>query len=222
VDKIVGPGNKFVTAAKAFVSNKVAIDKPAGPSEILIIADDSADPRIIAMDLISQAEHGIGSICGLVAISGQIANLVESQLTSISKKIPKKDLVNNVLSEGGFIYETSITKAIDFVNSFAPEHLEIITKDPDWIASRVSSAGLILIGPYTPVASSDYCMGTNHVLPTYGYSKIESGLTVLDFLNHVTVLRASKKGLDKVRKVIETFSKAEGLTNHCLAVEERF
>jgi histidinol dehydrogenase len=223
VDKIVGPGNKFITAAKMLVSRRVAIDKPAGPSEILIIADDSADPHLIALDMISQAEHGSDGISGLVTNSKKLADKVESNLKEILENIPDKELVWEVLSKGGFIYlSESLFKAVNFINSFAPEHLEIITNNPDLVLSKINTTGLVLIGPYTPVASTDYCMGVNHVLPTGGYAKIWGGTTILDYLKPVSVIKSTKEGLNKVRRVVKTMAYAEGLPNHCLAVEGRF
>jgi histidinol dehydrogenase len=223
VDKIVGPGNRYVTVAKIIVSDTVAIDKPAGPSEVLVLADDTADPRLIALDMISQAEHGSGGLVGLTTTSLSVAENVERLLYELIDEVPRGDVVKDVLGSGGFIYVVdSLDQAVEFVNAFAPEHLEIMTQEPCKVAEMISSAGLILLGPYTPAASTDYCMGANHILPTGGYAKVSSGLTVLDYLKPVTFVESTRDGLEKVRKHIKALSEAEGLPNHRLAVEGRF
>ncbi len=223
VDKIVGPGNQYVTAAKTVVSDIVSIDKPAGPSEILVIADESANPRLIAVDLISQAEHGAGGISGLVTTSGTLADAVAKLVEDLVPSLERGEIVSDVLSEGGFIYTVStIEEAITFANRFAPEHLEIMTERPEDVADRITNSGLILLGAYTPVSSTDYCMGVNHVLPTEGYAKVSSGITVLDYMKPVSIVNATKAGLDSVRSKVAVLSEAEGLPNHREAVEARF
>jgi len=223
VDKIVGPGNKYVTAAKAAVSGAVAVDKPAGPSEVLVLADDAADPRLIALDMISQAEHGPGGLVGLVTTSPRLAEEAERLLSESAAKAPRRSVVEEVLGEGGFIYIVdSLEEAVEFADALAPEHLEVMTADPQLVAEKVSSAGLIQVGPYTPVASTDYCMGANHVLPTGGYAKISPGITVMDYLKPVTVVESTMEGLRNVRSHIKALSDAEGLPSHGLAVEGRF
>lgn len=223
VDKIVGPGNKYVTMAKSLVSRWVAVDKPAGPTELLVIADESADPRIIALDLISQAEHGSGGISGLITTSEVLAKSVQNELTEIVPKIPRSKYVREVLESGGFVYLTkSLDEAAKFADLFSPEHLEIQTREPREIAEKVGGAGLMLLGNYTPVSATDYCMGVNHVLPTNGYGRISSGLSVIDFLKLVNIVESSPEGLQNVRENVRTLSDAEGLPNHSLAVEERF
>jgi histidinol dehydrogenase len=222
VDKIVGPGNKYVTEAKRLVSGTVAIDKPAGPSEILIIADRTANPHLISLDLISQAEHGPGGLSGLVTTSKKLADDVEQEIPVLLDEIPNRKTVEKVMNEGGFIYTAdSLEKAIDFANEFAPEHLELIIEKPERYLEKIQNAGMILLGEYTPVASTDYCMGVNHVLPTEGYAKIRSGLTVLDFIKTVSIIKAQKKDLVAVKKHIQALSQAEGLENHYLALEAR-
>ncbi len=223
VDKIVGPGNKYVTAAKAAVSDAVAVDKPAGPSEVLVLADAAADPRLIALDMISQAEHGPGGLVGLVTTSPRLAEEAERLLSESAAKAPRRSVVEEVLSEGGFIYIVdSLEEAVEFADALAPEHLEVMTAEPQLVAEKVSSAGLIQVGPYTPVASTDYCMGANHVLPTGGYAKIKPGITVMDYLKPVTVVESTMEGLRNVRSHIKALSDAEGLPSHGLAVEGRF
>jgi len=223
VVKIVGPGNKYVTAAKNVVSRDVAVDKPAGPTEIIIIADESADPKVVALDMISQAEHGEGGISGLVTTSRKFAADVAEALDSSIESSPGSDVVSDVLSKGGFIYTCpSMDEAIDFVNRFAPEHLELHVGEPLEIADRITSAGLILVGPYTPVSATDYCMGVNHVLPTGGYGKIHSALSVMDYVKTVDIIRSSREGLRMVKDGIKVLAEAEGLPNHGLAVDGRF
>jgi histidinol dehydrogenase len=223
VDKIVGPGNQYVTAAKTIVSEIVAIDKPAGPSEILIIADDTADPQLVAIDLISQAEHGSGGISGLVTSSKRIKDEVTKLVNQWTLSCDGDEMSAENLTERGFIYEVpKISKAIDFTNQFAPEHLEIMTKKPEVIAEKIVNSGLILLGKYTPVSSSDYCMGVNHVLPTEGYAKISSGLTILDYTKPVSIVKALKSSLGLAKDTIITLAKAEKLPNHQKAVEARF
>jgi histidinol dehydrogenase len=223
VEKIVGPGNMYVTAAKSLVSHLVSIDKPAGPSEIIVLADDSADPMLIAVDLISQAEHGPGGVSGLVTTSVTIADAVEILLKEQVSDIERSEIVEAVLAENGFIYTTnSIEQAIDFVNKFASEHLEVMTENPEKVAERITSSGLILLGNYTPVSSTDYCMGVNHVLPTGGYAKVYSGITILDYMKPVSIVKATKTGLASIRAKVKVLAQSEGLLNHMRAVEERF
>jgi histidinol dehydrogenase len=223
VEKIVGPGNKYVTEAKKIVSDFVSIDLPAGPSEILILADETTDPRLVALDLISQSEHGPDSISGLVTTSPELAKTVALEVQKMLKEIPNGEMVNLVLSQNGFIYTcNSLDEAIQFVNEFAPEHLEILISNPRQIVDKIQNAGLILLGPNSPVASTDYCMGVNHVLPTEGYGRIFSGLSVLDFLRIVNIIECSNEGLERVREDISALANAEGLPNHSLAVEGRF
>ena len=223
VDKVVGPGNRYVTAAKSLVSNSVAIDKPAGPSEILILADSTADPYLIALDMISQAEHGQGGLSGLVTPDGQLASRVIQNLSNLNDRVPKSSVVKEVLNTGGFIFNCNdVNEAVEFTNRYAPEHLEIMTENPERVAESINTAGMILLGSYTPVSATDYCMGANHVLPTGGYGKISSGITVLDFLKPISVVKSSKDGLMKAAGYVKTLAEAEGLPNHSLAVEGRF
>jgi histidinol dehydrogenase len=223
VEKIVGPGNAYVTAAKLAVSRDVAIDKPAGPTEILVIADASADPRLVALDLVSQAEHGPGGIAGLVTTSEALATAVQAELSGLLPKIQRSGEVSGVLESGGFILVVdSLDDAARFAEEFAPEHVEVQTERPEEVAIKVTSAGLVLLGPYTPVSSTDYVMGVNHVLPTGGYGKVAGGLTVLDYVKPVSTVAATRVGLEKIRKAVAVLSETEGLPNHGAAVEGRF
>lgn len=222
VKKIVGPGNKYVTAAKILASKDVAIDMPAGPSEILILADDSANPKFITLDLISQAEHSPDSICGLVTTSRDLASKITSELEKIMASLERADTIKKALTQNGFIVICdNMNEAIEFVNGFAPEHLEIITKEFDEIAKQIVSSGMIFLGHYSPVSAGDYCIGTNHILPTGGFAKVYSNLSVIDFVKRVSVVKCSKEGLLKIVKPISTLARKEGLINHAIAVEER-
>jgi len=223
VMKIVGPGNMYVTAAKTIVSDIVSIDKPAGPSEILVIADETADPKLVAVDLISQAEHGPGGISGLVTTSKKLADDVSKIVEELVPSLERGEIIADVLESGGFIYLVeSMEAAIEFANRFAPEHIEVLTGVPEEVADRLNNCGLVLLGPYSPVSSTDYCMGVNHVLPTEGYAKVSSGITVLDYTKPVSTVKASKTGLAVIRERVAALAESEGLPNHREAVEERF
>ena len=223
VRKIVGPGSKYVTEAKSQVSQYVAIDMPAGPSEVLVLADESAEAKLIAADMISQAEHGADSIAGLVTTSEKVAEEVQKWLEKLVGKAERKEIVAKALTTYGFIITCSDTEEmVSLANAFAPEHLEIMTKNPKEVAAKVTSAGLILIGPFSPVALSDYAAGTNHVLPTGGFGHAFSGLCVLDFVRRVSVVESSKEGLRKAKPSMKVLTEAERLPNHYKAVEARF
>jgi histidinol dehydrogenase len=160
---------------------------------------------------------------GLVTTSPRLAEEVERLLNESVAKAPRRRVVEEVLREGGFIYTVdSFEKAVEFAEALAPEHLEVMTAEPRLVAEKAPSAGLVLVGPYTPVSSTDYCMGANHVLPTGGYAKISPGITVLDYLKPVTVVESTMEGLQNVRKHVKALSDSEGLPNHGLAVEGRF
>jgi histidinol dehydrogenase len=223
VRKIVGPGNKYVTTAKILVSKDVAIDMPAGPSEVLVLADETASPRVVALDMISQAEHSEDSVAGLITTSKKLAVAVQDWLAKMAKGVNRKEIVAKALKKYGFIITcTSIDEAVELANVFAPEHVEIMTKAPMEIADRITSAGLILVGSYSPVALSDYGSGTNHVLPTGGFGHAFSGLSALDFTRRVSIVESSREGLQSVRQRVKVMTEAENLPNHYKAVEVRF
>jgi histidinol dehydrogenase len=223
VRKIVGPGNKYVTMAKIFVSKDVAIDMPAGPSEVLVLADDSANPQLIALDMISQAEHGADSVAGLITTSKKVAEKVQDWLTKRAVSAERREIVRKALEKHGFIITCdSIEEAVELANAFAPEHLEVMTKAPMEVAEKITSAGLILLGPYSPVALSDYGSGTNHVLPTGGFGHAFSGLSALDFARRISIVESSKQGLFSVKNRVKVLTEAENLPNHYKAVEGRF
>ncbi len=222
VRKIVGPGSKYVTAAKVFVSKDVAIDMPAGPSEVLVLADESADTRFIAFDMISQAEHGGDSVAGLITTSEKVALQVQENLATVAASVGRGEKVSEALSKYGFIIVCkSMQEAVSLVNQFAPEHLEVMTAKPKEIAENLT-AGLILLGPYSPAALSDYASGTNHVLPTGGFAQSFSGLSTLDFMRRVSIVESSRTGLEKVKECIKVMAEAENLPNHYKAIEARF
>ena len=222
VRKIVGPGSRYVTAAKALVSKDVAIDMPAGPSEVLVLADETADARLIAFDMVSQAEHGADSVAGLITTSEKIALKVQDDLSKLAVSAERGGKISESLAKYGFIIVCdSMEEASRLVNQFAPEHLEVMTAKPEKIAYKLT-AGLILLGPFTPVALSDYGSGTDHVLPTGGFAQAFSGLSELDFKRRVSVVEASKEGLEKVKDVVKVMAEAENLPNHYRAIEARF
>lgn len=222
VSKIVGPGGMFVTAAKLAASSVASTDMVAGPTELLIYADASADPRLVAVDLISQAEHSPDTVCGLVTLSQKLAEKVQEQVEKMLPTISRSDIVRKSLDENGFVAVCKDEKAcIAFADEFAPEHLEVICKKPDMVAKKFQSAGLILIGPDAPSSASDYALGSNHVLPTLGFAKSRASLSVLDFVKVVNRVRVSKAGLAKVEKAVKEIATAEGLPNHYEAVRAR-
>jgi histidinol dehydrogenase len=222
VRKIVGPGSKYVTAAKVFVSKDVAIDMPAGPSEVLVLADETADARLIAFDMISQAEHGGDSVAGLITTSNKIAVQVQDNLSRLAALAERGEKISEALGKFGFIIVCeSMEEAAGLVNRFAPEHLEVMTAKPKEIAEKLT-AGLILIGAYSPVALSDYGSGTNHVLPTGGFAQAFSGLSALDFTRRVSIVESSKAGLERVKDSIKVMAEAENLPNHYKAIQARF
>ena len=222
VDKIVGPGGTFVTIAKSMVSERTSIDMIAGPTELGIIADATANPRYIALDLISQSEHSSDTFCFLITNSEKLAKSVNKIIIELSNKIKRNNFVKTSLQENGFI---AICKnnsdMIKLANELAPEHLQIMTKNPSIFASKITSSGLILLGNDTPSSASDYLLGSNHILPTNGFGKIRGSLSVLDFIKINTQISASKSALSKISKSMEIFTEAEGLPNHYEAVQGR-
>lgn len=222
VRKIVGPGNKYVTTAKVLVSTDVAIDMPAGPSEVLVLADESADARLIAYDMISQAEHGGDSVAGLITTSEKLAKTVEENLAKLAVSTERSEKISESLSNYGFIIVCGDSEEmVNLSNQFAPEHLEVMTANPKELAEKLV-AGLILIGPYSPVALSDYGSGTNHVLPTGGFAQSFSGLSAFDFMRRVSIVESNRTGLERVKDSIKVMTEAEKLPNHSKAIQARF
>jgi len=224
VDKIVGPGGVYVNIAKSLVSNKTAIDMIAGPTELIIYADYTSDPNFVVRDLISQAEHSQDTFCGIVTTSITLVGKLENEITeALNSALPRLDIVSKSFKNNAFIAICDTEeRAVLFINELAPEHLEILTENPKKFASRISTAGVILLGKYSPSAASDYCLGLNHVLPTMEFGKSKSSLSVLDFMKLVNQVKVTRKGLQSIRQCVKELSLAEGLPNHFAAVEERF
>ena len=221
VDKIFGPGNRYVTKAKELLSTKVAIDMPAGPSEVLVLADDEAVPSFVASDLLSQAEHGADSQTILVCSNSSIADAVASELDEQLQQLPRKEIAQKALENSRIIVLSDADDRLDFVNMYAPEHLIISTFDPWGVSARVTSAGSVFVGNYTPESAGDYASGTNHTLPTAGWARSHSGVNVDSFVRKITFQAATPSGLLELGKTIVTMAQAEGLDAHANAVVER-
>ena len=222
--KIFGPGNAWVTEAKQQVSldpNGAAIDLPAGPSEVLVIADDSANPESLAWDLLSQAEHGPDSQVILLSDSQALAQATIEAVQRLSADLPRKDIVKVSLSAARFIVTGSLEEALQVSNAYAPEHLIINTRNARELADKARNAGSIFIGPWTPESLGDYCSGTNHVLPTYGWARSHGALSVADFMRRYTLQEASLAGLQAIGPTAETLAHFEGLEAHRMAVRQR-
>ena len=223
VDKIVGPGNKYVTAAKMLVYGQVDIDSPAGPSEALILADETGDPELITLDFLSQIEHDPDSAAVLVTPSEGLALAVCEIIEREYESLPRKDIFDSSLSKHSYVLVAKDMKeAIDFTNEYATEHLQILTHDPFITLNKIKHAGSIFMGPYAPVPVGDYASGTNHVLPTGQCARMFSGLSVDDFIKKPTFQYLSREGLTSLRDTVVTLAEAEGLPIHAKAVEARF
>ncbi|WP_299136134.1 histidinol dehydrogenase [uncultured Tenacibaculum sp.] len=222
VSKIFGPGNQYVTVAKQ-LSTKfgVAIDMPAGPSELLVIADDSADAAFVASDLLSQAEHGEDSQVVLVSDSLDLFFKVEIEIEKQLAKLPRKEIVIKALENTKSVLIKNEDEVISFVNDYAPEHLIIITKNDDFFIDQIVNAGSVFIGKYTPESAGDYASGTNHTLPTNGFAKAYSGVNLDSFTKSITFQKITKKGIQNIGKTIELMAEAEGLQAHKNAVTLR-
>ncbi|THE64812.1 histidinol dehydrogenase [Salinadaptatus halalkaliphilus] len=223
VQKIVGPGNKWVTAAKAVVRGDVEIDFLAGPSEIVVVADETADPDLVAADVIAQAEHDpnapVVAITDDEATAEAIAEAVENQAGAREREDVIRAALENDAS--AVLHARSMSEAILFTEAYAPEHLTIVADDDESILDRIDSAGSVFLGPNTPVAAGDYASGTNHVLPTNGGARVTGGLAVETFLRSTTVQRLSGDGLDAIGETITTLAEAEGLEAHAESVRRR-
>jgi histidinol dehydrogenase len=223
VDKIVGPGNAWVTAAKLAVFGDVGIDLPAGPSEALELADATADPVVVAADLISQAEHGPDSVAVLVTPDAGFADAVESAVAALLPRLGRAELIETALADHGLIViAPSIDAAIEFANAFAPEHLSVQTADPEAHAAAVPASGSVFLGHWSPHSAGDYATGANHVLPTGGLARAYGPLAVEDFGSWRQVQRLSRDGLSTIRPTVDAIADAEGLTAHRLSVDIRF
>jgi histidinol dehydrogenase len=223
VDKIVGPGNKYVTAAKMIVFGQVDIDSPAGPSEALILADETGDPSLIALDFLSQIEHDPDSAAVLVTVSQNLADAVCKAIEAEFESLRRKEIFeSSLLKHSHVLVADTMEQAVDFSNEYAPEHLQIMTADPFTTMNRIQHAGSIFLGPFAPVPVGDYASGPNHVLPTGQCARMFSGLSVDDFVKKPTFQHLTKEGLASLKDVVVTLAEAEGLPNHARAVEARF
>lgn len=223
VDKIAGPGNIFVALAKKAVYGHVSIDSIAGPSEILVLADDSANPRYVAADLLSQAEHDELASAILVTASMELAKKVSAEAEAFVQKLSRQSILEKSLENYGYILvEDSMEDAIETANQIASEHLEIVTKNPFEVMTKIQNAGAIFLGEYSSEPLGDYFAGPNHVLPTNGTAKFFSPLGVDDYVKKSSIIYYSKEALEPIHKDIETFAEAEGLTAHANSIRVRF
>lgn len=224
VDKIYGPGNRFVTEAKQQVSKDplgAAIDMPAGPSEVLVIADETASPTFVAADLLSQAEHGVDSQVVLVSNSQMLLDKTVQAMNEQIMKLPRAIIAKKAIDHSRFILTPDLETAALVSNAYAPEHLIIQTNDDQQLLPKLTNASSIFVGPWTPESAGDYASGTNHVLPTYGYSRTHSSLSLLDFYRRYTVQTISSEGMRNIGPAIVTLATAEGLTAHANAAKVR-
>jgi histidinol dehydrogenase len=230
VDKIVGPGGKFVNIAKLLVSDQTAIDMVAGPTELGIIADASSDPELVALDLISQAEHSKDTKCFVITQSKTVAKQIQKSLEKLIPTTERRSIIKESISKNGFIAVCkNQNEMIELANKIAPEHLELMVKNSDIpdapiqrsLSEKITGAGLLLTGKNTPSAASDYLLGTNHILPTNGFGRTRGGLSVLDFLKLQTVVMSDKDVLNSILDPLKALTDAEDLPNHYKAVKRR-
>ncbi len=222
VDKIVGPGNVFVTSAKMQVRDVTEIDFPAGPSEVLIIADDSADAVMVASDIIAQAEHDPNAVSILITTNITLAEAVRREVHVQAEQTARKSIVETSLENAAILVADTLEQCIGFSNKFAPEHLEIMVNESDFVLDGIKNAGSIFIGNYAPVPVGDYASGTNHVLPTAGYAKIYSGLNINHFIKYTSIQKISKSGLESLKETVIALAEEEGLKAHADAIRTRF
>jgi histidinol dehydrogenase len=224
VDLISGPGNIYVVAAKRLVKGRVSIDSEAGPTEIAVLADATADPIYVAADLISQAEHGPLSASLLITDSAELADAVTAEVPGLVADTKHSERISAALTgpQSGIVLVDDLDQGIEVVNAYAPEHLEIQTRDAESVGDRIRNAGAIFVGPWSPVSLGDYCAGSTHVLPTAGCACHSSGLTVRTFLKSVHVINYSDAALADVGRHVEVFADAEDLPAHGAAIRRRF
>src|ERR1051326_2413200 len=222
VNKIFGPGNQYVTYAKQLVQKDgIAIDMPAGPSEVAVFADKSCIPAFVAADLLSQAEHGADSQVILVSDSEKVIDEVQKEIEVQLEKLPRKEIARQALKNSKAILMKNKSEAMDLLNEYAPEHLILSCKDADKLATKVINAGSVFLGNYSPESAGDYASGTNHTLPTNGYAKSYSGVSLDSFIKKITFQKLSKEGLKKIGRSVELMAEAEGLIAHKNAVTLR-
>ena len=224
VQKVVGPGNKWVTAAKAVVQGDVEIDFLAGPSEVLVLADETADPELVAADLLAQAEHdpnaSVVAVTDDADLAAAVADAVDEQAAEREREETIRAALDNDAS--GVLHARSMPEAVLFAEEYAAEHLSIVADDDEALLDRITNAGSVFLGPYSPVAAGDYAAGTNHVLPTNGGAKRYGGLSVDTFLRSSTVQRLDRDALDALSETVTTLAEAEGLEAHAESVRKRF
>ena len=224
VDKIFGPGNAWVTCAKSVVSadpDGAAIDMPAGPSEVLVIADDTASPEFVASDLLSQAEHGVDSQVVLVTTTEQLADAVEEQVEEQLQTLSRAEIARGSLEHARAVIVDDLDMAVAVSNQYAPEHLILQCRDARGLVAAIRNAGSVFVGEWTPESVGDYCSGTNHVLPTYGYARSYSGLSLDQFMRGMTVQELSRDGLVGLSEAVVALAGLEGLDAHASAVTRR-
>ncbi len=222
VYKIFGPGNQYVTKAKQLVSQTgVAIDMPAGPSEVLVMADEKADPAFLAADLLSQAEHGEDSQVMLVLTGNKKLKAIQKEIEKQLQALPRKAIAEKALANSRVVIFNENKDCVNFINEYAPEHLIINTRDPEAIADSIINAGSVFLGEYTPEAAGDYASGTNHTLPTNGYAKAYAGVSLESFMKYITFQKITDKGIQTLGPVVEILAAAEMLHAHKNAVTVR-
>lgn len=222
VSKIFGPGNQYVTVAKQIATKYgVAIDMPAGPSELLVFADDSANAAFVASDLLSQAEHGVDSQVILVSTSKEFIEKVSNEIEKQLKELPRIAIAKQAIANSKLIYVSTDKTALELINEYAPEHFIVCSENEDYFVENIENAGSVFIGNYTPESAGDYASGTNHTLPTNGYSKAYSGVNLDSFLKSITFQKISEVGMQAIGKSIEVMAEAEGLFAHKNAVSLR-
>ena len=222
VDKIFGPGNQYVTVAKQVIQKDgVAIDMPAGPSEVLIVGDESCEPSFVAADLLSQAEHGPDSQVIFVALKENLITKVKEEVAHQMKSLPRRDIAAQALQHSKIILVKNKQEAVDIINLYAPEHLILAVKDETYFVKQVMNAGSVFIGNYTPESAGDYGSGTNHTLPTKGYARVYGGVSLDSFVKKITYQKISPKGIKNIGGAIETMAAAENLSAHQNAVSIR-
>ncbi len=221
VFKIFGPGNQYVTVAKQILQTKVAIDMPAGPSEVLVIADETSVPEFVAADLLAQAEHGTDSQVVLACTTIDIAKKVQAAITLQVAELPRRDIALQALQHARLVVLNTVSDAIAFSNLYAPEHLILACKTSNTILKQITTAGSVFIGNYSPESVGDYASGTNHTLPTNGYATAYSGVSLDSFYKKITFQQLTKDGLHHIAKAVTTMAEAEGLQAHSNAVKIR-
>ena len=224
VDKIFGPGSRWVAAAKqraAMEPGGPAQDLPAGPTEAMVIADETANAQYVALDLLSQAEHGEDAHVLLLCLDERLASAVQEAIADQLRTLPRRDVLEKSLSAGALLVVDSLETAVEVANRYAPEHLLLQVADPRALAAQVRNAGAVFLGPWSPESSGDYCNGANHVLPTYGSARWASGLGLVDFYKRISVQELSREGLERILGSIAVLARTEGLEAHARAAEVR-